>query len=60
MYECNPAAWLQEKAGGLAVDADHAVLDIVPTGIHHRVPLVIGSREDVEEYVACRREHRAV
>ena len=60
MYECNPAAWLQEQAGGLAVDADHAVLDIVPTGIHHRVPLVIGSREDVEEYLACRREHRAV
>lgn len=55
MYECNPTAWLQEQAGGLAVDADRPVLDIVPTGIHHRVPLVIGSREDVEEYVAVRR-----
>ncbi len=55
MYECNPTAWLQEKAGGRAVDAEASVLDIVPTGIHHRVPLVIGSREDVEEYVALRR-----
>ena len=56
MYECNPTAFLQEQAGGLAVDADHAVLDIVPTDIHHRVPLVIGSREDVEEYVSFRRD----
>ena len=47
-------AYQQEQAGGAAVDVDHAVLDIVPDGIHHRVPLVIGSREDVEEYVAFR------
>jgi len=59
MYECNPTAFLQEQAGGSAVDTDQAVLDIVPTGIHHRVPLVIGSREDVEEYVSSRRAHRA-
>jgi fructose-1,6-bisphosphatase I len=59
MYECNPTAFLQEQAGGSAVDTDQAVLDIVPTGIHHRVPLVIGSREDVEEYVAGQRASRA-
>ncbi|MFN2425642.1 MAG: class 1 fructose-bisphosphatase [Candidatus Binatia bacterium] len=59
MYECNPSAWLQEQAGGLAVDNDRMILDIVPTGIHHRVPLVIGSRDDVEEYVARRRAHKA-
>lgn len=59
MYECNPTAFLQEQAGGSAVDTDQAVLDIVPTGIHHRVPLVIGSREDVEEYVSSYRTHRA-
>jgi fructose-1,6-bisphosphatase I len=57
MYECNPTAFLQEQAGGAAVDATTAVLDIVPTGIHHRVPLVIGSRADVEDYVEWRRTH---
>jgi len=59
MYECNPMALLQEHAGGLAVDVEHDILDIVPVGIHHRVPLVIGSRIDVGEYLARRREHRA-
>lgn len=59
MYECNPMAWLQEQAGGAAVDIDGRVLDIVPDGIHHRVPLVIGSRLDVEDYVEAHRRHRA-
>lgn len=59
MYECNPMAWLQLRAGGDAVDADERILDIIPTGIHHRVPLVIGSKDDVEEYVIRRRGHRA-
>jgi fructose-1,6-bisphosphatase I len=59
MYECNPTAFLQEQAGGLAVDAERNVLDIVPTGIHHRVPLVIGSRLDVADYVALRQKHCA-
>lgn len=57
MYECNPMAFLQEQAGGLALDADAAVLDVVPTGIHHRVPLVIGSRDNVNEYLEHRRKH---
>jgi fructose-1,6-bisphosphatase I len=57
MYECNPMAFLQEQAGGEAVDESSAVLDIVPTGVHHRVALVIGSRDDVHEYVEWRRTH---
>ena len=59
MYECNPMSFLQEQAGGRAVDLETNVLDIVPDGIHHRVPLVIGSRLDVEDYLASRRGHRA-
>jgi len=59
MYECNPMAFLQEQAGGRAVDVDRDVLDIVPHGIHHRVPLVIGSRADVDDYLASRRQHCA-
>lgn len=59
MYECNTMAILQEQAGGLALDGDVPVLDIVPKGIHHRIPLVIGSRADVTEYEASRDKHRA-
>jgi len=59
MYECNPMALLQEQAGGRAVDSETNVLDIVPGGIHHRVPLVIGSRSDVDDYVSLRGAHGA-
>jgi fructose-1,6-bisphosphatase I len=59
MYECNPMAFLQEQAGGEAIDGDGRVLDVVPTGIHHRIPLVIGSRDDVNDYLAFRQKHAA-
>ncbi len=57
MYECNPLAFIQEQAGGVAVEIDKRMLEIVPRGIHHRVALVIGSRIDVEEYLACHAQH---
>ncbi|HYC56102.1 MAG TPA: class 1 fructose-bisphosphatase [Candidatus Binatia bacterium] len=51
MYECNPMAFIQEQAGGRALDGDLTrVLDITPNGIHHKIPLVIGSSADIEEY----------
>lgn len=50
LYECNPMAYIVEKAGGKAsVNPRTEVLDIVPDHIHQRCPIVIGSRKDVEE-----------
>jgi len=54
MYEGNPMAFIVEQAGGLATDGEQAILQIEPTGIHHRTPLIIGSREDVQDYLALR------
>lgn len=48
MYEANPMALLIEQAGGLATDATNDILDIEPTHIHQRVPVVLGSSEEVE------------
>lgn len=48
MYEANPMALLIEQAGGLATDAINDILDIEPTHIHQRVPVVLGSSEEVE------------
>ncbi len=53
MYECNPMAFLVEAAGGMATTGDQRVLDIVPTELHQRVPIFIGSKRMVEEAVAC-------
>lgn len=52
MYEGNPMAMIVEHAGGLATDGSQRILDIRANGVHHRTPLVIGSREDVEEYLS--------
>jgi fructose-1,6-bisphosphatase I len=51
LYECNPMAYIMEQAGGLATTGTMPVLDIVPEAIHQRVPIFMGSREDVEEVI---------
>ncbi len=51
LYECSPMAFIAEQASGSATDGLRRILDIVPTELHQRTPLVIGSREDVG-YVA--------
>lgn len=43
LYECNPLAYLVEKAGGKATDGQQRILDITPSELHQRVPLFIGS-----------------
>ena len=50
LYEANPLAFIAEQAGGYASTGYEPILDIQPTGLHQRVPLIIGSRDDVLEY----------
>ncbi len=45
-------AFIIEQAGGLATDGKQPVMDIVPTSIHQRSPIYIGSREDVKEFLS--------
>jgi fructose-1,6-bisphosphatase I len=46
--EANPLAFVVERAGGLATTGTQRILDVEPKRLHHRVPLIIGSRKDVE------------
>jgi fructose-1,6-bisphosphatase I/sedoheptulose-1,7-bisphosphatase len=48
LYEANPIAFLVEQAGGLATTGRERVLEVEPTGLHQRIGLVLGSREEVE------------
>ncbi len=50
LYEANPFAFIFEAAGGKASTGKAPVLDIVPTELHQRVPLILGSMRDVETY----------
>ncbi len=49
IYEANPVAFLTEQAKGAATDGKTRILDIVPHHIHQRIPLVFGSRAEVEK-----------
>ncbi len=48
LYECHPLAFVVEQAGGRASTGTQRVLDVVPDSLHARIPLAIGSREEVE------------
>jgi fructose-1,6-bisphosphatase I len=51
MYEANPMAMLIEQAGGAASTGYGSLLDIIPTGPHQRVPVILGSKSEVERLV---------
>jgi len=56
LYEINPIGWLIEQAGGGASTGHGRVLDLQPTDIHQRAPLVFGSEHEVsrlEQYYSA-------
>lgn len=48
MYEANPMSFIIEQAGGAAVDGKQRILDIKPNGLHQRVGVILGSKNEVE------------
>ena len=48
MYEANPMALIMRQAGGAASNAVQDILSIRPEGLHQRVAVVLGSREEVD------------
>ena len=51
MYEANPMAFIIEQAGGLCSNGRERILDIKPHDIHQRVPLILGSKQEVERII---------
>ena len=51
MYEANPLALIFTSAGGNAVSMEKEILDIEPENFHQRTPLVLGSKEDIDEFL---------
>lgn len=48
MYEANPMAFLVEQAGGAATTGRQRILAIQPDSLHQRVPVILGSKNEVE------------
>ncbi len=59
MYEANPMAFIVEQAGGAASTGRQRMLEVQPTGLHQRVPVFLGSRNEVAKAVAYHAEHDA-
>jgi fructose-1,6-bisphosphatase I len=48
MYEANPMSMIVEQAGGVSSTGYERILDIQPSGLHQRVPVILGSKNEVE------------
>ncbi len=48
MYEANPMSMLMEQAGGASTTGRVRILEIQPTELHQRVPVIIGSKNEVD------------
>ncbi|WVZ24239.1 hypothetical protein V8G54_002783 [Vigna mungo] len=49
VYEANPLSFIVEQAGGRGSDGKHRILSLQPFKLHQRLPLFLGSLEDIEE-----------
>ena len=52
VYEANPLSFIAEQAGGKGSDGVRRILDIQPIKLHQRLPLFLGSTDDVEELMS--------
>jgi fructose-1,6-bisphosphatase len=59
LYEANPMAMIIEQAGGRATTGRERILGIRPDSLHQRVPLILGSRNEVERLERYHREFDA-
>ncbi|MFT5723833.1 MAG: fructose-1,6-bisphosphatase I [Bacteroidia bacterium] len=51
MYECNPMSFLTEQAGGKATTGSQRIMEVAPTELHQRVPVIMGSSQMVDDLV---------
>lgn len=52
LYEANPMSLLVEQAGGLSINGEMPILDIMPEQLHQRVPVLMGAQEEVNRLLA--------
>jgi len=57
LYECAPIAFLIEQAGGIATTGRKRILDVIPNAVHQRLPLIIGSKSEVQTIIEMYQEY---
>lgn len=56
LYEANPMSFIVEQAGGASSTGRQRILEVQPEGLHQRVPVILGSKNEVEKVVAYHAE----
>ncbi len=56
MYEANPMSMLVEQAVGAATNGHQRILDVQPDGLHQRVAVFLGSKEEVQRVTEYHRQ----
>jgi len=51
MYEASPMSFIVEQAGGMSSTGRERIMEIKPDGVHQRVPVILGSKKEVERVV---------
>ncbi|HDY84451.1 hypothetical protein LCGC14_1026200 [marine sediment metagenome] len=52
LYEANPMSFIVEQAGGISSTGYERIMDIQPESVHQRVPVVLGSKNEVERIIS--------
>ncbi|HYE36190.1 class 1 fructose-bisphosphatase [Methylocaldum sp.] len=55
MYEANPMSFIVEQAGGASSTGRQRIMDLEPTSIHQRIPVILGSKAEVDRVVSYHR-----
>jgi fructose-1,6-bisphosphatase I len=56
LYEANPMSFIVEQAGGASSTGRERIMEIQPTTLHQRIPVILGSKNEVERVVAYHME----
>ncbi|MDZ7803382.1 class 1 fructose-bisphosphatase [Thiohalophilus sp.] len=57
MYEANPMSFIVEQAGGMSSTGRERIMELQPSELHQRVPVILGSKQEVERVVQYHKEH---
>jgi len=56
LYEANPMSFIVEQAGGGSITGGERIMDLQPETLHQRVPVILGSRNEVERIQSYHKE----
>lgn len=56
LYEANPMSFIVEQAGGISSTGRQRILELQPEGLHQRVPVILGSQQEIERIISYHQE----